>query len=170
MASLMDDLVLVLESEVEQYKKLVALSEAMRDALVISDVSAVEQITADQESVANDLQALEGQRVRIMNDMALVLNRKPEELKVSALEESIGHQPQLQERLRNVRMELTKTMEELKRRNQSNQALLRQSMELLEFDLNLFRSMRQAPETANYNKSAYNTGDLLGSRGFDAKQ
>ena len=170
MASLMDDLALVLESEVEQYKKLVALSEAMRDALVISDVSTVEQITADQESVANDLQALEGQRVRIMNDMALVLNRKPEELKVSALEESIGHQPQLQERLRNVRMELTKTMEELKRRNQSNQALLRQSMELLEFDLNLFRSMRQAPETANYNKSAYNTGDLLGSRGFDAKQ
>ena len=170
MASLMDDLALVLESEVEQYKKLVALSEAMRDALVISDVSAVEQITADQESVANDLQALEGQRVRIMNDMALVLNRKPEELKVSALEESIGHQPQLQERLRNVRMELTKTMEELKRSNQSNQALLRQSMELLEFDLNLFRSMRQAPETANYNKSAYNTGDLLGSRGFDAKQ
>ena len=170
MASLMDDLALVLESEVEQYKKLVALSEAMRDALVISDVSAVEQITADQESVANDLQALEGQRVRIMNDMALVLNRKPEGLKVSALEESIGHQPQLQERLRNVRMELTKTMEELKRRNQSNQALLRQSMELLEFDLNLFRSMRQAPETANYNKSAYNTGDLLGSRGFDAKQ
>ena len=166
----MDDLALVLESEVEQYKKLVALSEAMRDALVISDVSTVEQITADQESVANDLQALEGQRVRIMNDMALVLNRKPEELKVSALEESIGHQPQLQERLRNVRMELTKTMEELKRRNQSNQALLRQSMELLEFDLNLFRSMRQAPETANYNKSAYNTGDLLGSRGFDAKQ
>ena len=59
MASLMDDLALVLESEVEQYKKLVALSEAMRDALVISDVSAVEQITADQESVANDLQALE---------------------------------------------------------------------------------------------------------------
>ena len=170
MASLMDDLALVLESEVEQYKKLVALSEAMRDALVISDVSAVEQITADQESVANDLQALEGQRVRLMNDMALALNRKPEELKVSALEESIGHQPQLQERLRNVRMELTKTMEELKRRNQSNQALLRQSMELLEFDLNLFRSMRQAPETANYNKSAYNTGDLLGSRGFDAKQ
>ena len=170
MASLMDDLALVLESEVEQYKKLVALSEAMRDALVISDVSAVEQITADQESVANDLQALEGQRARIMNDMALVLNRKPGELKVSALEESIGHQPQLQERLRNVRMELTKTMEELKRRNQSNQALLRQSMELLEFDLNLFRSMRQAPETANYNKSAYNSGDLRGSRGFDAKQ
>ncbi len=31
-------------------------------------------------------------------------------------------------------------------------------------------SMRQAPETANYDKNAYNTGELLGGSGFDAKQ
>ena len=74
------------------------------------------------------------------------------------------------QRLADARGELTQTMDRLKRINQTNQTLLRQSMELLEFDLNLFRSMRQAPETANYNRSAVNTGDLLGSRGFDAKQ
>ena len=28
----------------------------------------------------------------------------------------------------------------------------------------------QAPETANYDKNAYNTGDILPSGGFDAKQ
>ena len=83
---------------------------------------------------------------------------------------TLDGQPALQERLAAVRTELKQTMDELKRINHTNQALLRQSMELLEFDLNLFRSMRQAPETANYNKSAVNTGDLLGSRGFDAKQ
>ena len=105
-----------------------------------------------------------------MNDIAIVLNKKPEELKVSMLEQSLAGQPALQERLAAVRTELKQTMDELKRINHTNQALLRQSMELLEFDLNLFRSMRQAPETANYNKSAVNTGDLLGSRGFDAKQ
>ena len=41
---------------------------------------------------------------------------------------------------------------------------------MVEFDLTLLRSMRQAPETANYDKNAYNTGDILGSSGFDAKQ
>lgn len=41
---------------------------------------------------------------------------------------------------------------------------------MVEFDLTLLKSMRQAPETANYNKNACNTGDLLGSSGFDAKQ
>ena len=54
--------------------------------------------------------------------------------------------------------------------NKQNEALLKQAIELTEFDLTLFRSLRQAPETANYNKNAYNTGSLLGSSGFDAKQ
>ena len=170
MASLMDDLTQVLENETVEYKKLVELSENLREALIESDVPAVERLTAAQEEVSNGIQSLETKRVRVMNDIAVVLNKKPEELKVSMLEESLAGQPVLQERLAAVRIERKETMDELKRVNHTNQALLKQSMELLEFDLNLFRSMRQAPETANYNKSAVNTGDLLGSRGFDAKQ
>ena len=170
MASLMDDLTQVLENETVEYKKLIELSDNLRKALIESDVSTVEQMTAAQEEVSNGIQSLESRRARIMNDIAVVLNKKPEELKVSMLEETLAGQPALQQRLAAVRTELKQTMDELKRINHTNQTLLRQSMELLEFDLNLFRSMRQAPETANYNKSAVNTGDLLGSRGFDAKQ
>lgn len=170
MASLMDDLTQVLENETVEYQKLLALSEDLREALIESDVPGVEHISASQEEVANGIQSLESKRVRIMNDIAVVLNKKPEELKVSMLEETLVNQPVQQKKLAAVRAELKETMDELKRINQSNQALIRQSMELLEFDLNLFRSMRQAPETANYNRSAVNTGDLLGSRGFDTKQ
>ena len=54
--------------------------------------------------------------------------------------------------------------------NQQNEVLLKQALEMVEFDLTLLKSMRQAPETANYNRNAYNTGDLLGGGGFDAKQ
>lgn len=170
MASMMDDLTQVLENETVEYNKLIELSESLREALIASDVLSVEQLTAEQENVSNGIQSLEHKRARIMNDIAVVLNKKPEELKVSMLEETLAGQPALQERLAAVRIELKQSMDELKRINHTNQTLLRQSMELLEFDLNLFRSMRQAPETANYNKSAVNTGDLLGSRGFDAKQ
>lgn len=170
MASMMDDLTEVLENETVEYNKLIELSESLREALIASDVSSVEQLTAGQERVSNEIQSLEHKRARIMNDIAVVLNKKPEELKVSMLEETLAGQPALQKRLAAVRTELKQSMDELKRINHTNQTLLRQSMELLEFDLNLFRSMRQAPETANYNKSAVNTGDLLGSRGFDAKQ
>ena len=170
MASMMDDLTQVLENETVEYKKLMELSEDLREALIASDVPSVERLTAEQEEVSNRIQSLESKRARVMNDIAVVLNKKPEELKVSMLEETLAGQPALQERLAAVRIELKQTMDELKRINHTNQTLIRQSMELLEFDLNLFRSMRQAPETANYNRSAVNTGDLLGSRGFDAKQ
>ena len=170
MASMMDDLTQVLEDETAEYKKLIELSIALKEALIVSDVPSVERYTAAQEEVSNGIQSLEGKRARVMNDIAVVLNKKPEELKVSMLEESLAGQPELQKRLAAVRVELKETMDELKRVNHTNQTLLKQSMELLEFDLNLFRSMRQAPETANYNRSAVNTGDLLGSRGFDAKQ
>lgn len=170
MASLMDDLTQVLEKETVEYQRLVDLSEDLREALIESDVPAVERISAGQEEVANGIQSLETKRARIMSDIAVVLNKKPEELKISVLEETLANQPKEQQRLAAVRTGLKETMSQLKRINQANQALIHQSMELLEFDLNLFRSMRQAPETANYNKSAVNTGDLLGSRGFDTKQ
>lgn len=170
MASMMDDLTQVLEDETVEYRKLVELSVELKEALIASDVPSVERCTAAQEEVSNGIRSLETRRSRVMNDIAVVLNKKPEELKVSMLEESLSGQPELQKRLAAVRIELKETMDELKRVNHTNQTLLKQSMELLEFDLNLFRSMRQAPETANYNRSAVNTGDLLGSRGFDAKQ
>lgn len=170
MASMMDDLTQVLEDETVEYRKLVELSVELKEALIASDVPLVERCTAAQEEVSNGIRSLETRRSRVMNDIAVVLNKKPEELKVSMLEESLSGQPELQKRLAAVRIELKETMDELKRVNHTNQTLLKQSMELLEFDLNLFRSMRQAPETANYNRSAVNTGDLLGSRGFDAKQ
>ena len=54
--------------------------------------------------------------------------------------------------------------------NKENEALLKQSMELLEFDMNLVKSMRQSPMTANYTKDAYNTYDVLPGGGFDVKR
>ena len=58
--------------------------------------------------------------------------------------------------------------DQMKKLNDQNIILIRQAIELNEFDLTLFKSLRQAPETANYDKTACNTGSLLGSSGFDA--
>jgi hypothetical protein len=55
--------------------------------------------------------------------------------------------------------------------NGQNAELIKQSLEMVTFDLNLVQAMKQAPETANYNKGAINAGDTLGTAGsFDAKQ
>lgn len=170
MASLMDDLTVVLEQECELYTSLLALAEQMKDAVVAADVPKVEKISAEEEGVTNDIQALETKRVRIMGDMAAVMNIDPAVLKVSDLEKTLTNQPQLKDRVSKVSNQLKDVMARLKKANEMNQVLLKQAMDLLDFDLTLFRSMKQAPQTANYGRNAYSTGELLGQRGFDAKQ
>ena len=83
MASMMDDLTQVLEDETVEYRKLVELSVELKEALIASDVPSVERCTAAQEEVSNGIRSLETKRARVMNDIAVVLNKKPEELKVS---------------------------------------------------------------------------------------
>ena len=170
MAGMMDDLVKVLVEEKALYEKLADLSEEMKQAIIISDVPVVEQKTAEQQDVTTDLQNLDRKRADIMRNVAVVLNKKPQDIKVSNLIEDLSGQPELKAQMSKAREELIAAMDRLKRVNSQNQALLTQAMELMEFDLNLYRSMKQAPETANYNRSAYSTGDILGHGGFDATQ
>ncbi|MCR5389021.1 MAG: flagellar protein FlgN [Lachnospiraceae bacterium] len=166
----MDDLVVVLESEKNEYDKLIGLSENLKDAVIEHAIEKVEAATDAQEAVTNNIVVLENRRKKILNDIALVLNKKADEITISDLLETLKDQPEVKDRLSNARNSLKETMESLRRRNDANQSLLKTAMELLDFDLNLYRSMRQAPSTANYNKSAENTGSLLGRGGFDAKQ
>jgi hypothetical protein len=89
---------------------------------------------------------------------------------VSILIGYLSSQPRVQEKLSTAKDNLLEAATKLHAKNQENEFLLRQAIELVEFDITLFKSMRQAPETANYNRNAYNTGALLGGSGFDAKQ
>ena len=82
----------------------------------------------------------------------------------------LDKQPDIQSKLTETRDSLLDTADQMQKINNLNSQLLAQAIEMTEFDITLFKSMRQAPETANYDKSAYNTGTILGSSGFDAKQ
>lgn len=170
MASLMDDLVQVLESENEQYQKLAGLSKEKKQVIIKADVPSLEKIVDLEQDVASTIQNLDNRRKKVMHDMSVVLNKPEEDFTVNTVIEMLGSQPEEQKRLENVKNQLKSTLDEVRKINEQNQILLRQALDMVEFDLTLFRSMRTAPETANYDKNAYNTGDILGSSGFDAKQ
>lgn len=170
MASLMDDLKDVLQEEDRQYQELIALSEEKCQVLIRGDVSRLEQITALEQEQTDVLHRQEVKRRSILKDVAEVLGKDPDTFTVEAMIQALASQPEEQSQLIQLRDQLRKTLQKMAEINTQNQALIKQALEMVEFDLTLFRSLRQAPETANYNKSAYNTGDLLGSSGFDAKQ
>ena len=170
MASLMDDLVQVLESENKEYEKLAKLSKEKKQVIIDANVAALEKIVDLEQDVASKIQNLDNRRQKVMRDMSVVLNQSEQDFTIDTVIEMLSSQPKDQQRLQNVKKQLKTTLDEVRNINEQNQTLLNQALELVEFDLTLFRSMRTAPETANYNKNAYNTGEILGGGGFDAKQ
>lgn len=170
MASLMDDLLGVLESEEKGYRELIVLAQEKRQVIIDADITRLEEITEKEQVIADMLHNQELKRVAVLSDMAVVLGQNAEELTVEKMIDILSRQPEEQEKLMDCRMRLRAALDEMKKWNEQNQVLLQNALEMVEFDLTLFKSLRQAPETANYDSNAYNTGTLLGSSGFDAKQ
>ncbi|MBR2045887.1 MAG: flagellar protein FlgN [Agathobacter sp.] len=170
MAGLVDELVSVLVEEEKLYTVLLECAEKKTQILVDADIPALEQLTAEEQVKSDELLALGNKQIQLLNDIKTVLGRKDERLTVTSLISYLGSQPQVQEKLTTAKNNLIDVATKVQIKNQQNEILLRQAIELTEFDITLFKSMRQAPETANYNKNAYNTGTLLGGSGFDAKQ
>lgn len=166
----MNELLEVLGNEEAVYCELVEASKRKKEVIIKADIRALEEITGEEQEIASKIKNIENRRVSIMEDIANVLGRKVEELTVDALLEVLKNQPKEQQELAEIRSRLKNTLTEMKEINEQNQTLVNQAMEMVEFDMALLKSIRQAPETANYNKQAYNTGELLGSSGFDAKQ
>jgi phosphotransferase system IIB component len=166
----MDDLLGVLESEEKGYRELIALAQDKRQIIIDADITRLEEITEKEQVIADMLHNQELKRVAVLSDMAVVLGQNAEELTVEKMIDILSRQPEEQEKLMDCRMRLRAALDEMKKWNEQNQVLLQNALEMVEFDLTLFKSLRQAPETANYDSNAYNTGTLLGSSGFDAKQ
>ena len=166
----MDNLVEVLEEENTQYKRLVELSKNKKEAIIKADIAELEEITGMEQDISSLLRNLDIRRDAVLKDMADVLGKDFKEMTITRLIGYLEQQPKEQERLSIIRDQILETGNEMQAWNKRNEVLLNQALEMVEFDLTLFKSMRQAPETANYNKDAYNTGDLLGGSGFDAKQ
>ncbi|MCR5665536.1 MAG: flagellar protein FlgN [Eubacterium sp.] len=166
----MENLLEVLEREHDEYEKLLKLGQRKKQVLIDADVEELEVLTEREQDVSSALRNLENKREQIMDDMSVVLNKKKEELTLGKMIEILDKQPEQQSRLTEIRTKLGATLKEVSTINEQNRVLTEQALELVEYDLNLFRSFRQAPETANYNRNAFNTGDLLGSSGFDTKQ
>ncbi|MCR5467751.1 MAG: flagellar protein FlgN [Lachnospiraceae bacterium] len=166
----MDDLIEVLNEEKTDYEQLIALGEEKRQAVIAAEIDKLEKISESEQVVAGYLQNKANRRESIMKDMAQVLGKDPADLTVLKLIGYMDNQPDEQRKLSDIRESLLVVGKRLKSINELNATLIEQAMEMVEFDLTLFKSMRQAPETANYDRNAYNTGDILGGSGFDTKQ
>lgn len=172
MASLMEVLIDILEKESQEYEQLLALSMKKTPVIVSEDLDALSQITDEEQIIVSRINHLDAQRAEATNDIANVLNKDVNQLKIVDLIKMLAARPQEQEKLAVVYDRLRENVRNVKRANEQNRELIEQALELVQFNMNVLQAVNKAPETANYNKGAYSTGDMIGAsnKTFDAKQ
>jgi flagellar biosynthesis/type III secretory pathway chaperone len=168
----MENLIDVLEKESSEYEGLLELSERKTTVIVSNNLEDLQKIMDEEQELVSRIANLEKKREEVNADIANVLNKDVKTLKLKDLIAMLADRPQERKPLEEVHDRLRETVRGLKRVNEQNMELLKNAMDMVEFDMNLLQAMKAAPETANYNRGAYNAGDTMGiaNSGFDAKQ
>ncbi len=171
-ASLMENLIEVLENESAEYENLLNLSMQKTPVIVSENLEALEKITDEEQYIVSRINHLDHLRDEAIQDIANVLNKDVTNLKIVDLIKMLGQRPEEQQKLAAVFDKLQTNVRHVARINEQNRELLQSALEMVQFNMNVLQAMKMAPETANYNKGAYNTGDVIGmsSKSFDAKQ
>ena len=170
MASLMDELLLTMDGETEQYEKLISLNGEKKESIIHKKLDVLEEITSQEQAIADSLLELEKRRAELLRHIAAVMGHDGEQITVSWMIDNLSNQPVEQKQLMTAKKKLQEVANNVQVLNFQTQNLLRQAIEMVEFDITLIKSARQAPQTSNYGRNAVTTGDLLGKSGFDAKQ
>ena len=171
MASLTEELIRVLQEEQELYRNLIPIAEEKTRVIVKNDLQALQEITAREQQAIEQLNALERRREEVIVNMATVLNRDPRTLKLKNMVKLLEKRPEEQKKLAELYDLLTASIRRLSEINERNKVLINQSLEMIQFEMNLIQSTRMAPGSGNYNKQASAFDVPAGASGmFDAKQ
>ena len=171
MASLIEELVMILSKEEEIYKELLPVVEEKTQIIIRNDLTALSEITEKEQLVIEQVTSLEHKRDEVIVNMGVVLNRNPATLTLKKIISLLEKQPAEQKKLAELHDSLTGILKRLSDINVRNQSLIEQSLEMIEFNMNLIQSTRMSPGSGNYTKNAYESGLQVGATGmFDAKQ
>lgn len=99
MASLMENLIAVLEQESNEYEGLLSLSQKKTPVIVSGNLEELQKITDDEQELVSRINRLEKRRIETTADIANVLNRDVTTLKLANLIEMLASRPAEQRKL-----------------------------------------------------------------------
>lgn len=170
MASLIEELISTLEEENRLYEELIPVAESKTRIIIKNDLESLQKITEKEQDFVDEISSLEHKREKIVSNVGVVLSRNPKELTLKEIILILKKQPQEQQQLSRLRDSLIRSINRLSQINSQNKALIDESLEIIEFNMNLIQSTRMSPGN-NYDRGAQTTNvPLVSSGSFDAKQ
>ena len=162
MASLIDLLIDDLNNEDTGYNKLLDLSNDKTSAIVKGDVDELQKIFLQEQKLIEELETVEQKRQEDVKEICSILRLPYEQI--------LEKKPKEHDALEEVYLRLKRTLNQLTTVNDNNKLLLKESMDMIQFELDLARNSVMDPQTSNYGRTAYEEAEITGATGFDAKQ
>ena len=169
MASLVKDLIKILEEETGCYKLLHEMADNKKDVIINGDLPSLQETTGREQEMAGLLLRLEKQREAITSDIALVTNHSNEAMTINKLIRLLDGQDE-QAELQKVSDDLIAAVIPLQKANKTNESLLQQSLEYVDFTMNAIQSSREPVAINNYQQKGYGDGAYGSNSFFDSKQ
>ena len=169
MASLIEELIMVLGEEERIYSEIIPLAEKKTRIIVKNDLQSLTSITEEEQALVSRISKLEKKRQEVIRNIGVVMNKKESELNFLSIINLIRGQEREQQELRMIHDKLKSTINLLDMLNERNQMLIKQSLEMIDFDMNLLQSLRTSPGVGQYNTSSEVELQGENSGMFDAK-
>ena len=169
MASLIEELIMVLGDEEKIYSEIIPIAEKKTQIIVNNDLQSLNSITEEEQELLGKISKLEKKRQEVIRNMGIVMNKKESELNFVTIIELLNGQEKEQEELRKLHDKLKRTIDVLSTLNERNQMLIKQSLEMIDFDINLMQSLRTSPGVGQYNIASEVEMQGMKSGMFDAK-
>ena len=169
MASLIEELIMVLGDEEKIYSEIIPVAEKKTQIIVNNDLQSLNSITEEEQELLGKISKLEKKRQEVIRNIGIVMNKKESELNFVTIIELLDGQEKEQEELRKLHDKLKRTIDVLSTLNERNQMLIKQSLEMIDFDINLMQSLRTSPGVGQYNIASEVEMQGMKSGMFDAK-
>jgi len=145
MASLVDNLFIIVEKQKNCLEELLILSKAKKDLIVKNDIENLSKMTAAESTIVSRNTKLDKEREEIVLDIATVLAENSEELTLTKIITLINDEKD-KNRLTLIKDELEQILKDLKKQNDQNNELIQVSLDNIEFSMNIIREVGDKTE------------------------
>jgi flagellar biosynthesis/type III secretory pathway chaperone len=154
MSSFKDELKKILNGELQIYKELSQITYEKTQPIIDNDTEFLDKTTMREEELILGITQWEKKREDLLNSWGLGKNTSMSQIISNITVED-------KKELEDIKEELSKILEEIKERNELNNVLIRDSLEYLDFNINLLANVKdpgtyiKGSKSSNVNQSIF---------------
>lgn len=156
---LLDNFIPLLQKELEYYSAISAVADKKQTALIEGKLAEIEALTKTEQILLLQVGKVEEARQSLHEQLASHFSLSPEDLTISKLAELTNRD--YGTKILKLQEDFTAILNKVKKTNETNGNLIKQSLDYINFSLNIITGAEASPTYPNKGEKATNTAKLF---------